>query len=58
VLFERQSVDAVKAAVARFEENSQSMTAAACRENSQRFAPERFRRELVLAFDEARSLCR
>ena len=58
VLFERQTVDAVKEAVAHFEANSRAITAAACRENAERFAPERFRREIVRAFDQVCALYR
>lgn len=50
VLFEQQSVAAIKDAVSRFEANRAAMTAAACHENAERFSEERFRRELAEAF--------
>lgn len=52
LLFERQTVAAIKDAVARFETNRQAISAAACSENAQRFAPARFRREMAEAFEE------
>jgi glycosyltransferase involved in cell wall biosynthesis len=45
VFFEQQTETAVGAAVERFEREGMSITAAACRNNALRFAPERFRRE-------------
>jgi glycosyltransferase involved in cell wall biosynthesis len=52
VLFERQSVEAVKQAVATFEAERASITPAACHQNAQRFSVERFRREIAEALDE------
>ena len=57
VLFHRQTVDAVQDAVAQFEMHRGSISPAACRENAERFAPERFRREIAAAFDQAVTLC-
>jgi glycosyltransferase involved in cell wall biosynthesis len=53
VLFNKQSVEAVVAAVERFEANREALTPSACRENAMRFAPERFARDVASAFDEA-----
>lgn len=46
ILFERQTVDAIKDAVAHFESDKSAISPAACRENAERFAPDRFRREI------------
>ncbi|WP_414041114.1 glycosyltransferase family 4 protein [Acidithiobacillus sp. M4-SHS-6] len=47
VFFYEQSVPALSAAVARFEEAGAAITPQACRENALRFAPERFRAEFT-----------
>ena len=52
ILFERQTVEALKQAVAHFEENAHLISPAACRENALRFAPARFRREIAAALDQ------
>jgi glycosyltransferase involved in cell wall biosynthesis len=57
LLFQRQTVEAIKNAVAQFEANPAAISPAACRENAERFAPERFRREIAAAFDQAAVLC-
>lgn len=49
VLFPRQSVDAIREAVATFELKSAAILPAACRENAQRFSVERFDREMLAA---------
>lgn len=51
VLFERQTVNAIKDAVSRFEANRDTISATGCRENAERFSAERFRREFAEAFD-------
>lgn len=56
VLFGRQTVGALKEAVAYFEDNRASVTAEACRENSERFSEERFDREFLDAVGNVRSL--
>jgi len=50
VLFERQTVEAIKEAVSVFEANRQAISPAACRQNAERFSRERFRREFTDAF--------
>lgn len=50
VLFEKQTVAAVREAVETYDANRASITADACRANAQRFSPERFRREIAEAF--------
>ncbi len=55
ILFERQTVQAVKDAVAHFDAYGGAIAPEACRENSVRFAPERFRREIAQALDDARA---
>jgi glycosyltransferase involved in cell wall biosynthesis len=47
LFFAEQTPQAVMDAVQRFEEQRQRFSSAACRENVMRFAPERFRAELV-----------
>ncbi len=47
VFFEEQSVEAILSAVARFETEGKRITPQACRENAQRFSPERFRAEFM-----------
>jgi glycosyltransferase involved in cell wall biosynthesis len=51
ILFDRQTVKAIKDAVSHFEANRTAISPAACRENSQRFATDRFRREISDALD-------
>lgn len=51
VLFDRQSVDAIKLAVDRFERDRADIEPDFCRENAMRFAPERFRAEMREALD-------
>lgn len=51
VLFERQTVSAVKEAVEHFETHRSSISPDACRQNAMRFSAERFRREVQQAFD-------
>jgi glycosyltransferase involved in cell wall biosynthesis len=46
VLFEEQSPEAIRSAVATFERESQRFTTEACRANALRFHPARFRQEL------------
>ena len=55
ILFERQTVQAIKDAVERFEASGGAIAPAACRENAERFAPARFRREVGEALDDARA---
>jgi len=52
MLFDRQSVEAVKAAIASFEAERSNITPQACHHNAQRFSVERFRRQIAEAFDE------
>jgi glycosyltransferase involved in cell wall biosynthesis len=47
VLFDEQSVEAIREAVERFERSRSGITAEACRRNAQRFAVARFRREFT-----------
>jgi glycosyltransferase involved in cell wall biosynthesis len=47
VLFAEQSAAAIVAAIDRFEGSGHAISAAACRDNAQRFSAERFRRELA-----------
>lgn len=54
VLFERQSVAAVRDGVEHFEAHRSAITPAACRQNAMRFAVERFHREIAQAFELAR----
>lgn len=56
VLFGKQTVAALKEAVAYFEDNQVSVTATACRENSERFSEERFDREFLDAVGNVQSL--
>jgi glycosyltransferase involved in cell wall biosynthesis len=51
VLFQQQSVTAIKDAVARFEVRKHLISPAACHINAQRFSPDRFRREFAAAVD-------
>lgn len=52
-LFEEQSVDAVVAALGRFEAARSRVSPQACRANAARFAPGRFRREFAQVFADA-----
>ncbi len=52
VFFREQSVDAIVAAVRRFEVKGAAITPEACRENALRFAPERFRAEFTAFVEE------
>jgi glycosyltransferase involved in cell wall biosynthesis len=52
ILFERQTVAAVKEAVAHFEAHHTEIEPSACRENADRFSVERFHREIAKAFDD------
>jgi len=45
VFFEEQTIDSLQNAVRIFEEQTDEISSKACRENSIRFSPERFRRE-------------
>lgn len=56
ILFDRQTVDCVKQAVAHFEAKRAAITPRACQENAQRFSMGRFRREIAEAFDEVVAL--
>lgn len=51
--FDAQTPQAVAAAVRAFEAEPNRITAAACRENALRFAPERFREEIARVVDQA-----
>jgi glycosyltransferase involved in cell wall biosynthesis len=53
ILFDRQTVDAVKGAVEDFEAHQGEIAPSACRQNAGRFSVERFEREIVKAFDMA-----
>ena len=52
VFFPEQSVDAIVAAVRRFEAEGAAITPEACRENALRFSPERFRSEFAAFVEE------
>lgn len=56
VLFERQTVEAVKEAVDHFENNHRLISPAACRQNANRFSIERFDQEIMAAFDRVTSM--
>lgn len=56
LLFDRQTVAAVRHAVEYFELTKGLITAAACRQNAARFSLERFKREVARAFEAARAL--
>jgi glycosyltransferase involved in cell wall biosynthesis len=53
LFFPEQTPEAVLAALADFERDTTRFTAAACRKNAERFATERFRRELRAVVDAA-----
>ena len=57
ILFERQTVEALKAAVESFEDKPDAFTPEACRENAERFSEERFDFELLAAFEQAQRVC-
>jgi glycosyltransferase involved in cell wall biosynthesis len=50
ILFGKQTVEAVRQAVERFEASSGQLRAEACRDNAIRFSTERFRGEILQAF--------
>lgn len=52
VLFERQTVEAIKDAVRRHQVDGAAITPQACRENAERFSRRRFRREISEAFED------
>lgn len=59
LLFEKQTMAAVKDAVERFEERERDKIAPeACREHAQRFSVARFRREIATAYYEVRAMHR
>jgi mannitol-1-phosphate/altronate dehydrogenase len=53
MLFPRQTVDSIVAAVERLDTERHSISADACRENAARFSVERFRQSVEDALDEA-----
>ena len=53
ILFKKQNVAAVKAAVEQFESDRKRYSAEACRQNAERFSMARFQREINSAFDQA-----
>lgn len=55
VFFDKQSPEAIRGAIGKFEENIERISSTACRENAVRFSAERFRHELK-SFVEARWL--
>jgi glycosyltransferase involved in cell wall biosynthesis len=58
VLFDRQTVAALTDAVWRFELDRKGIAPSACRENSERFSADRFRREIAAALDKTFDLHR
>jgi glycosyltransferase involved in cell wall biosynthesis len=56
ILFETQTVDAIKQAVEQFESQRGTISATACRQNAMRFSVERFNREIAEAFDAVQSM--
>lgn len=56
VLFTRQTADAVREAVGRFEQHESLVTPQACRLNAERFAEQRFDEEILGALDAVRTL--
>jgi glycosyltransferase involved in cell wall biosynthesis len=56
ILFDRQTTKAIVDAVEHFEEKRTAVLPSACRQNAMRFSPERFAREIALAFAEAESV--
>lgn len=51
ILFAKQTVDAVKAAIEELERHEDAIRPEACRRNAERFSVERFDREIRAAFD-------
>jgi glycosyltransferase involved in cell wall biosynthesis len=51
ILFHRQSVTAIKDAIAYFDSRRHIISPTACHVNAQRFSPDRFRREFATAVD-------
>lgn len=47
IFFSEQSIEAIKSVVIEFEKNAAKITPTACRENAERFSPERFKREFM-----------
>jgi glycosyltransferase involved in cell wall biosynthesis len=56
ILFEQQTVEAVREAVEHFVANRQAIALSACRDNALRFSAERFRREVDAAFERTLAL--
>jgi glycosyltransferase involved in cell wall biosynthesis len=56
ILFAHQEVEDIVIAVAQFEANRLVITPAACRRNAMRFSVERFRREIINAFQSAQAI--
>ena len=52
VLFHEQNLIALQKAIGFFEDHSNSITPAACHENTHRFSPERFRSDIIAAVDQ------
>ena len=57
VLFQRQTVAAVKDAVEAFATSAKPVSPFACRQNAHRFSEERFAREISAAFDATLAVC-
>lgn len=56
ILFARQDVAHIAAAIEHFEANRRAVTPAACRRNAMRFSVDRFQREVASAFEAARAM--
>jgi glycosyltransferase involved in cell wall biosynthesis len=56
VLFKGQTVDHIKEAVDRFEENGEMITPRACAQNASRFSEENFDRAILESFEEVQAL--
>jgi glycosyltransferase involved in cell wall biosynthesis len=56
ILFETQTVDAIKQAIEQFESHRGAISAAACRQNATRVSVERFNREIAEAFELVQSM--
>jgi glycosyltransferase involved in cell wall biosynthesis len=56
VLFQRQAVNDVMAAIEHFEANQRAISPSACRQNATRFSEERFRHEIARCFQAASAL--
>jgi glycosyltransferase involved in cell wall biosynthesis len=52
ILFDRQTAQAIQEAVSHFEAHQGEITAAACRENAERFSVARFRTEIARALED------